>query len=96
MQSTRILPFGLYNWMLYICDPSDSRQASRSRLYRLWYEAYEKHEEFTLSDKAIGLEGVTIYARLLIKNNNPAYNLIIEAFNDFVNLIPYDNSFIEK
>lgn len=84
------------NVMLYICDPSDDRQASRSRLYRLWYETYDKREDFTLVDRAIDFDRTIVYTGLLIKKNNPAYDLVLEAFDDFVNLIPYDNSIVEK
>lgn len=38
------------NVMLYICDPTDNRQEARARLYRHWYETFEHHDLYTLSD----------------------------------------------
>ena len=82
--------------MLYICDPSDHRQEFRCRLYRYWYEKFNRKEEFTLKDSSIQMEKITIYAGLFLKKTNPAYKQIIEAFDVFVNLIPYDRSSIVK
>lgn len=84
------------NVMLYICDPSDHRQEYRFRLYRYWFEKYSNKDVFSLNDVSIDMNGTTIYAGLLIKKSNPAYNLILEAFEAFVKLIPYDRSTITK
>lgn len=84
------------NVMLYICDPTDGRQAYRSRLYRKWFDCYEKNEDFTLVDASIKFNVQAIYAGLLIKKSNPAYRQILEAFEDFVKLIPSDTSILPK
>ena len=34
--------------MLYICDPSDNREAARSNLYKHWFSNYERKNELTL------------------------------------------------
>ena len=84
------------NVMLYICDPTDGRQAIRSRLYRKWFQGYSKKEEFTLVDASMAFQVHTFYAGLLIKKSNPAYKQILEAFDDFIKLVPYDTSVIPK
>ena len=82
--------------MLYICDPSDSRQEQRSRLYKIWFESYSNRDAFTLADMTIDFEGQIVYGGLLIRKNHPAYIEILEAFNDFVHLVPYDTSIADK
>lgn len=84
------------NVMLYICDPSDSRQEQRSRLYKIWFESYSNRDAFTLADMTIDFEGQIVYGGLLIRKNHPAYIEILEAFNDFVHLVPYDTSIVDK
>lgn len=84
------------NVMLYICDPSDCKQEYRSRLYRMWFDNYPLKDDYTLTDTAIGLGDQIIYAGLIIKKTNPAYQLILETFDDFINLIPYDTSIVPK
>lgn len=34
------------NVLLYVCDTSDGRQASRDRLFDIWFYEYEKQEEY--------------------------------------------------
>lgn len=84
------------NVMLYICDPSDQRDEIRYRLYRYWFDRFGRKEEFILKDVTISIGQTNIYAGLLIMKSNPAYQLIIDAFDDFIKLIPYDRSTINK
>ena len=39
--------------MLYICDPTDQRQAARDRLYHLWFYDYASNHEMTLFSDSI-------------------------------------------
>lgn len=84
------------NVMLYICDPSDNRQKARSRLYRRWYETYEHRESYTLADAAIDMGKTTVYAGMLVRKDHPAYAPILDAFDAFVQLIPYDRDVLAK
>lgn len=84
------------NVMLYICDPSDNRQESRYRLYRHWYETYKHRDRFILSDAAIYFEENTVYAGMLLRKDHPAYTPILEAFEAFVHLVPYDRDILTK
>lgn len=84
------------NVMLYICDPSDNRQEARARLYRHWYETYEHHDLYTLSDAAIDFEQSTVYAGMLLRKDHPAYQPVLDAFEAFVHLVPYDRNILTK
>lgn len=84
------------NVMLYICDSTDNREEARSKLYRNWFESYSNKDKYTLADAAIPFEGMSVYAGMLIRKDHPAYELVVDAFDSFVKLIPYDRSILTK
>lgn len=71
------------NAILYICDISDNRQTARDRLFSIWFNSYEKKEDFTLERTSVDFDGTKYHAAMLISNSNPHYKEFLNAFNDF-------------
>lgn len=82
--------------MLYICDSSDQREKIRADLYKRWYENYDKKENLIMRTAEIDFKGTVIYSGLVIRKDNPTGQLIIEAFDNFVELAPSLYEYREK
>lgn len=69
------------NAVVYVCDPSDGRDAARFKKFKSWY-FYSEHPSHQIqqvtSDVDIG--GMTIHSALLIHKKNPKRQEFIEAF----------------
>ena len=74
--------------MLYICDTKDEKQAVRNRLFRIWFEAYVSHAEFSMYNEQIEFEGVVYFASVLLKKDHPLHNEVIANFHDFIFSLP--------
>ena len=72
--------------MLYICDTTDGRQASRNRLFRIWYETYEKNDLFSLYSEGMTIDNVRYFSSILLRKNHPMHIKVISAFHDFTKL----------
>ncbi len=73
--------------LLYVCDSSDQRQAARNRLFRKWLASYEHAEQFIIYSKAIEGKSATYYTGLLARADNPAKEILIDVFNQFVDIM---------
>ncbi len=69
--------------MLYICSPSDSRQAARARLFEIWFNKTEQAESFTLNTYSNIDEGVKYFYGIILRKDNPEHDKMIEIFLDF-------------
>ena len=74
--------------MLYICDPTDNRQAARNRLYNMWYQAYAFSHQMTLFSDSVTMDGVTYYAGILMRHDHPRHDEILQAYQEFLRLFP--------
>jgi len=70
--------------MLYICDPRDHREATRDSLYKRWFSHYAHRDELTLCAEELNFEGYIVYTGMLLRNDHPEYNEIVETYNEFV------------
>lgn len=82
--------------MLYICDPTDNRQAARDRLYHLWFYDYARSHEMTLFSDSVSIKGNTYYAGILLRHDHPMHDLILMAYQDFLRKIPEHYTISEK
>ena len=82
--------------MLYICDSSDKRELTRANLYKRWFDNYPKKDSLILRTAEIPFKENSIYSGLIIRKDNPMSKLIIEAFDNFVELAPSLYSYQEK
>jgi len=82
--------------MLYICDPTDHRQAVRNRLYLMWYHEYAMSHELTMFCDSVELDGEKYYAGILMKPNHPRHDEILLAFQQFLKFLPTHCHIAEK
>ena len=69
--------------MLYICSPSDSLQAARARLFKIWFNQTQGAENFTLQTYSNIEEGVTYFYGIILRKDNPYHDKMINIFLDF-------------
>ena len=70
--------------MLYICDPHDHREAIRDSLYKRWFNSYPRHEELTLQAEELDFDGYVVYTGMILRNDNPDYDNLLETYKAFV------------
>ena len=70
--------------MLYICDPSDNREAARSNLYKHWFSNYEKKNELTLLSEELNFNGYISYAGMILRKDHPEYDSLINDYKIFI------------
>ena len=68
---------------LYICDTSDGRQAVRDRIFRGWFESSDKKDQYTLLHGEATFDGIGYFASIIVRNDNPDLQEVIDAFNSF-------------
>ena len=84
------------NVMLYIYDPYDKRQASRNRLYRMWFLGYAFNHEMTLYSDSVTFEGETYYSGVLMRHDHPLHDEIIIRYQQFLKIAPQVVQFTNK
>jgi len=70
--------------MLYICDPHDHRESTRASLYKRWFNNYHGEAELTLHDEEIHFENFVVYTGMIIRNDHPEFNQLINTYQEFV------------
>jgi len=74
--------------MLYICDPTDNRQAARNLLYRMWYLEYAYNHEMTLFSDAVVFGETKYFAGILLRHDHPRHNEILADYQQFLSIVP--------
>ena len=74
--------------MLYICDPTDKRQAARDRLYHLWFYDYARNHEMTLFSDSVTFKNTKYYAGILLRHDHPLHDMILAYYQDFLKHVP--------
>ena len=74
--------------MLYICDPRDKRESVRAALYKRWFDNYSQRDKLTLRDAELNFKGYIVYSGMILRNDNPEYQRIVENFDAFVERVP--------
>lgn len=67
--------------LLYYCDATDHREASRSRLFIRWFEKGADPIRFTIRTAHVIVEGQGIYVAIIVENNNPKLKDVLEDFD---------------
>ena len=68
------------NVLLYYCDSSDHREASRNRLFIRWFEKAANPNRFTIRTTHATVEGQGIYVAIIVENRNSKIKAITEEF----------------
>ena len=70
--------------MLYICDTTDGRQASRDRLFRAWFHSYVESATYTMCTETMTIDHVRYFSSLLMRNNHPMLSQVFIKFHNFI------------
>ena len=74
--------------LLYICETGDGKQSFRSRLFERWLSTYKKKADFTsITSSIVDEEGVTNYATIIIRNDNPQFTDIVSEFTATIQIL---------
>lgn len=71
------------NVLLYVCDTSDGRQATRDRLFDIWFHEYEKRGEYMHFTAKVESDSIYYFASVILKITHPQVDEIREAFELF-------------
>ena len=74
--------------MLYICDTMDNRQASRDRLFRIWFNTYMLNAAYTMYNDQVIIDDIHYFASIILRRDHPLHNQIISSFHNFIVEIP--------
>ena len=74
--------------MLYICDTMDKRQATRDRLFRIWFNTYMMNADYTMFNDQVTLDKVHYYASIILRKDHPLHSQVINSFHDFILKLP--------
>lgn len=66
--------------IVYICDSSDFRQATRKRKFDQWIEYFKGNDFVKINTTIVDLEGRVFHNALIIRKDNPNRLIITEAF----------------
>lgn len=69
------------NAVVYVCDPSDGRDAARFKKFKSWY-SYAEHSSHSIIQVANEVEAGGLHYRMamLVHKDNPRKNRFIEAY----------------
>lgn len=70
--------------MLYICDTTDKREASRDRLFRAWFYTYEQSDSYSLHSEVLTIDNVRYFSSIILRKDHPLHNLMINTFHNFI------------
>ncbi len=70
--------------MLYICDTTDLRQESRDRLFKIWFNTYEKSDSYSLYTEGMTIDNVRYLSSVLLRKDHPLHNQVLNKFHDFI------------
>ena len=70
--------------MLYICDTTDGRQASRDRLFRAWFYSYIESNSYTMCTDTMTIDNVRYFSSILLRRDHPMLIQVLNKFHNFI------------
>lgn len=70
-----------HNVLLYICYTSDSREASRNRLFTIWFRKFAESGAYEFRFANSEIEGEGFYAAIIVERTNPKLQAILADFD---------------
>ena len=67
--------------LLYICDTSDGKEASRNRLFVKWFSDVDENHKFIIRTAHTIVEGEGFYAAIIIRKDHPKIDDILSEFD---------------
>ena len=69
--------------MLYICDTTDGRQASRDRLFRIWFNTYILNDSYSMYTESMIIDNIRYYSSILLRKDHPKQIQVLSSFINF-------------
>lgn len=74
--------------LLYICETGDGKQSQRNRLFEYWFSTFRWQADFTFYTTTVrDADRVLNYAALIIRNDNPRLNIVVDKFMETARLL---------
>ena len=73
--------------LIYICETGDNRQRQRFRLFESWFRVAGKGRFVSLSMDLVDEEGISNYAAIITRMDNPNLSFITKQFTETVELL---------
>lgn len=70
-----------HNVLLYICDTSDNREASRNRFFANWFRRFAERGAYEFRSANSSIEGEGFYAAIIVERSNPKLQAVLEDFD---------------
>lgn len=70
-----------------MCDTADGKEAMRNRLFLSWFKTYEMKSRYVCKDAHLEVEGIGMYAAIIIRKDNPLIEKVTEEFDETVNIL---------
>ncbi|MBR5061564.1 MAG: hypothetical protein IKX24_05405 [Prevotella sp.] len=68
----------------YICAIEDHRQASRDRMFQLWYANSLEKEHYCMRNISVKIDETEYFSSVIMRNDNPRFNAMTEAIDRFI------------
>ena len=73
--------------LIYICDTSDGKETSRSRLFIKRFDEYEEKSRFIIKTASTYIENQGFYTAMIVERTNKHLAAIIDDFDNTANLL---------
>ena len=70
--------------MLYICDTTDKRQASRDRLFKIWFHTYIMNDAYSMYSEQMTIDNVRYFSSIILRKDHPMHNEVLSKYHDFI------------
>ena len=68
----------------YICATEDHRQASRDRMFQLWFANSPEKENYFMRNMSIKIDEIEYFSSVVMRNDNPRFEAMNEAIERFI------------
>ena len=75
------------NSIIYFCSYFDEKERQRFNAFNRWYEHSTVQDKISKFDNLVKIEDILLYTSLIINNNNPQKNEIVEIFDSLEDML---------
>ena len=68
----------------YICATEDHRQASRDRMFQLWFANSSEREHYFMRKMSVKIDEIEYFSSVVMRNDNPRFDAMTEAIERFI------------
>lgn len=68
----------------YICATEDHRQASRDRMFQLWFANSPENDYYFMRKMSVKIDETEYFSSVVMRNDNPRFEAMTEAIERFI------------